>query len=681
MPTQPNQASFKSSKSSIQEEPFQPFIPASAKIPEFTWKSFLVGVFFIIFFGASSVYLALCVGLTVGGSIPISAMLIGPLRRLLRSTVLENNLIQTIGSAGESIATVTVYTVPAFILFQGGERYFHYPQLITLAAAGGLLGILFMIPLRRSLIVREHKTLHYPEGSACAEVLIAGEKQGGSASPVFVGSLIAAIYWLMMKLLGLWKEMPYLIHRAAQGVYPNATLTLSATPEYLGIGYIIGPRTSTQMMAGALLAWLVLVPLFSVFPSLGALLRAKDVVTTLQDLGVSAALQGPPSASQIHTAYIKYIAVGAVIGAGIIALLKTVPIIIGSFRTVVDSLKNRGNVSQARTAKDLPMWLVLPGALVLVILIALLPHLPGKFPGSLLSSLLIVIFGFFFVTVSSRFVGVAGYTIEPITPMTFTTVMATAVLLLLLGWTSVPYQLAVIPIAAVVCIAAGNAGATSQDLKTGYLLGATPYKQQLGLILGVLISAAVVAGTILLVDRSIPQVTHAIGYVAPGQEGPKFGAPQATLLAMLIKSMLGGKMSWGLVLVGVGLSVVLELCGAMALSVAIGLYLPVSMTTAIFLGSLLRWFVKRQQRKSLSAVENELSKGMLFATGLVAGGAFAGMIFGFFSGFFPSTAKLLDLGHEYWKNLGTWGDLISIGMFLCLGVALYRYARKDLPPR
>ncbi len=662
---------------------FKPYVPASQDPSEFSIKSVLLGILFAIIFGTSSVYLALCAGLTVGASIPIAVMVIGLFRKMRKNTILENNLVQTLGSAGESVSSVLIFSSVAFIFIAGGDKYFQYKQLMTIGMLGGLVGIFFMIPLRRSLIVKEHATLKYPEGTACAEVLIAGEKQGDLAKPVFLGSLVAMGYWIFMKLLGLWKEIPTLLRRTAHDFYPNATLTMNVTPEYLGIGYIIGPRVTLQMLGGGLFAWMVLIPLFSAFPQIATFLKARDVFTTLKELGISAgAIQDLPTAGQVHAAHVKYLSVGTIVGAGLITLIKTFPVIVGSFRTVVEALRGRGEPrALARTEKDLPMWLVLAGPFVLILMVAVLPYLPGSFPSSLLMSLLVFIFGFFFVTVSSRFVGVAGYSIEPVTPMVFTTVMATCLIFVLLGWKGDVHQAMVVTVGAVVCIAAGNAGATSQDLKTGFLIGATPYRQQLALFIGVVLSALVVGGTILLIDHSIPNVPHAIGYVAPGQDAPKYAAPQATILAMLIKAVMSGKMPWGLVLIGVALAIVIELSGLMALSVAAGIYLPLSTTTAIFVGSLIRWLVMRKQKEqsaSHSLKDMELSKGMLYATGLVAGGAIAGMLLGFFAGFFPNPAKMIDLGREYWnsKRIQPFGDYLSIAAFFVLGYLLYRKAKQ-----
>lgn len=652
---------------------FVPFVPAEQAPREFTIKSVLVGVFFALLFAVTSCYLALRAGLTVGGSIPIAVLSIAFLKRLGKSTILENNIIQSIGSAGECISAVTVFTLTALIFLKDGTVYFRYTQIATLAMVGGLLGVLFMIPLRRTLIVKEHKTLPYPEGTACAEVLMVGEKQGNLAKPVFVGAFMGSLYWVLMKLLGLWKETPYLLRRGAQAIYANATLSINVTPEYLGIGYIIGPRSATQILVGGLFMWLAIIPLFAALPKLPLWLGAKDVPTALAALGLpSPGLNEPPTAAQLHAAYGKFIGMGAMVCAGLIILFRTLPIVRDSLKSAAQTFKEKRGLSLLRTEKEIPIQWVLVSAVAMVLLIAFLPNLPGKFPGSLLLSFLIVVFGFFFVTVSCRFVGVIGYTVEPVTPMMITTVMATCLIFLALQWTDTSHQAMVILIAAVVSIAAGNAGASSQDLKTGFLVGATPWKQQIGLLLGVIVSALVVGKIVLLIDGSMPGIPHAIGYAPPGEE-PTFAAPQANLLSMLIKAVTSGKMPWGLVLIGAGLAIIAELCGAIGLSVAAGMYWPISTVLGVFAGAFVRYLA---QRKGKQYAEGDLSPGMLYATGLVAGGALIGMILGLFSGFFPDQARLFDLGHQYWKHLEPWGDYFAIVLFMGLGALLYRRTRR-----
>lgn len=666
--------------SSELNQPFHPYVPPQQHIPEFTWRAVLLGVLFATLFGAASVYLALRAGMTVAASIPISVLAIGLRTRKSKRTILENNLIQTIGSIGGSMAGNIIYTTVAFLFLAGGTRYFGYLQLVTLALLGALLGVLLMVPLRRSLIVKEHGTLLYPEGKACAEVLLAGERSGNPARPVFWGSVVAAVYWVGMKLLGLWKRIPYLVHQLPSEFYPNATFPMEITPEYLGIGYIIGPKASIQMVAGGLFTWLVLIPLFSAYPSISTWLGAPDVATILHKFFETPLkdIHHPATAGEIHAAYVKLIALGAVVGAGVMTLLKTFPVIVGSFRTVVDTLRSKRNAAELRTEKELPMGVVVFGAPLLVLSLVFLPHLPGTFPYSLVLALVVLVCAFFFVTVSSRFVGVVGYSVEPVSSMMFTTAMGTCLLFYALGWTQEAHQLMVVTAGAVVCLSAGISGATSQDLKTGFLLGATPYKQQIGLIIGVLVSSVVVAKIVLLVDQSLPNVSHAIGYRLPGQDTPDFNAPQATLLAMLIKVGLGGKMVWGLILLGLGFAVLFQLSGATALSLAAGMYLPLSTTSVICIGALIRWVTQRKKGPHAhhgSLKETELNKGTLYATGLVAGGALMGMTLGLLS----KWTQWANLGREYWKSIGVWGNLIAVGVFLLLAGTLYAYSRESEP--
>lgn len=651
--------------SSKETSAFQPFVSPNRHIPEFTGKAVLLGMFFAIVFAVSSVYLALKSGFPVAGSVPISVIVIGTFKRWAKSTILENNMVQTIGSAGESIASGVVFTLPSLIFLAEGRTYFTYTQILTLALVGGLLGILFMLPLRRSLIVKEHKTLLYPEGTACAEVLIAGEYQGASAKPVFWGAAIASGYWILMKLFGLWNQIPYLFERSGKPFYPNAMITMYVAPEYMGIGYLAGPRVALQILGGGLFAWLVLVPLFSTFPQLAVWLKAPALVTS-----------GIPDAWTIHKHFVRYIAIGAVVGAGASTLIKTMPIIVGSFKNVIDTLRDRVPKSNLRTDKELSLWAVLIAAGVMVLLVAFLPNLPGKFPYALVYPLFIFVFGFFFVTLASRFAGIAGYSIEPTSAIIITTVIATCLLFIAFGWTSHMHEAMVVIIGSVVCIAANNAGATSQDLKTGFLVGATPYKQQIGLFIGVVTSAVVVSVTIIFIDHSIPHVTHAIGYAPPVVAGgkpipPDFSAPQATILATLVRDMLGGKVPWVLVLLGVGLTLLSEWCGAIALSIAAGLYFPLHITTALAIGSLVRWLVTRREHQEGTNASTEVSKGMLYAAGLVAGGSLSGMILGFLN------TTRFDLGKSYWIRHEFFGNFAAFGVFLALAFLFYKQSRQN----
>ncbi len=664
---------------------FEPFVPPDTKTRELTPKSIFFGVLFAAIFGVSSVYLALRAGMTLGGSISIAVIAVGLLKRFGKTTLLENNMVQSIGSAGESMAGGIIFRISGFLFLIEGAKYFTYSQIVTCAIIGGLLGILFMIPLRRSLIVKEHHKLLYPEGKACAEVLIAGEKQGPVMKPVLWGSLVGTIYWVLMQFLGLWKEVPYIIHRAANDRYPNAILNIEVTPEYLGIGYIVGLRTTFQIFIGSMFTWLILVPFLSAWPQVGVWLGGKDVAGMLHNLGVPiGTILGPPTGAQVHSAYGKFIAIGAVIFAGVGTLIRTIPVIVASFKNAVESLKARTLRIQLRTDKDIPIGAVILGIVALVILMPFFPYLPGKFPLSILISLLIILFSFFFVTVSSRLVGVVGYSMEPTGPMMYTTVMITCVIFFLLKLTHASHQPMVLMIAAIAITAAGNAGATSQDLKTGFLVGATPWKQQIGLIVGVVISTLLVGGIVILIDRSIPGVSHAIGYLAPGEDAPKFAAPAANLVAILIQAFFSEKIPWGLMLLGAMLAGIARMCRLNALAFAAGIYLPMSVTTAMFFGALIRYVVTKREKKNDTPSEtkppttSELSPGMLYATGLVAAGSIAGMVFGLFGAFFPKQASMFDLGKSYWKSISPWGDYLSVLTFLVLGFLLYQGARRKL---
>jgi putative OPT family oligopeptide transporter len=656
---------------------FQPYVPADQAPAEFTFKAIALGSLFGIIFGAATVYLALKAGLTVSASIPVAVLSIAVFKKLGNSTILENNMVQTIGSAGESIAAGVVFTLPALLFLSDGEHYFRYLQITTLAAVGGVLGILFMVPLRRSLIVKEHGNLPYPEGTACADVLIVGEKGGNLAKRVFVGVYTAIGYKLLMIVLGLWKEFPKL-STGSRSAFPNATLDCDITPEYLGVGYIIGPKIAAEMFSGGVLSWLVLIPLISLF------VPEAQRISDLHALGFGDHWIATTSqAEQIYRAYIRYIGAGAVCCAGVMTLLRSLPTIVSSFRDSMRDLRSAragGAEAQKRTDRDLPLSFVLGGAVALVLIIALLPNLPGNFPGSLFMGVLIVIFGFFFVTVSSRIVGIIGSSSNPISGMTIATLMATCLIFVSLHWTKDVHQSMALMVGAIVCIASANAGATSQDLKTGFLVGATPIKQQLGLIIGVLVSTLVIGGTILLLDHSVPGEVHGIGSSA-------MPAPQGTLMATIIKGLLAQKLPWGPVLVGVFLAFMAQLAGAHALSWAVGAYLPVSTTAPIWVGGLLKGVLDsrkaRQHDKKESKESEEIGPGMLYATGLVAGGSLAGIAIAMLVGFGGKIVPVLDIGKSYWTKLPQLavtgvGDIIGYAAFGGLCLLLMRNANaKD----
>ena len=662
---------------------FRPYISADQKIAEFTPKAIILGVFFGILFGAATVYLALRAGLTVSASVPIAVLAIAVFKKLGKSTILENNIVQTIGSAGESVAAGVVFTVPALLFLSGGADYFQYVQITVLAIFGGTLGVLFMVPLRRALIVKEHGKLPYPEGTACADVLIAGERGGNLAKMVFAGVGASLLYKFLYGVLGLWNEAPIWFRTKKESTtYPAATLDVSVTPEYLGLGYIIGPRISSELFSGGLLAWMALIPLIAIF------VPESRVVADLKNLGFSDAwMYNNSYANWIYRAYIRYIGAGAVACAGVMTLIKTLPTIVGAFRESVKSFGARGESGTAkRTEQELGMGVVLVGSLVIVLLLAVIPGFPhGPFPGSLLMSLLIVVFGFFFVTVSSRIVGIIGTSSNPISGMTIATLMATCVVFVVIGWKGDIYQAVALCVGSIVCVAAANAGATSQDLKTGFLVGATPKSQQWGFIIGVVTSAFVIAITLFVLDQTYR------GSEAHGIGGPKLAAPQATLMATIIKGLLAQNLPWAPVLVGVFLAFMAQLAGAHALSWAVGAYLPVSTTAPIWIGGMMKsladWM--RRKKEGVAKEESELSSGMLYATGLVAGGSLGGVLIAFVAFFGdrvlkmdkPTLLERLDIGQKFFPDLKNGlvsGGILCAVVFAVLCVLLVRNAQKKL---
>lgn len=651
-------------ESNSSETKFKPYIAPSDLIPEFTPKAIILGAIFGIIFGAATVYLGLKVGLTVSASIPIAVLAIAVFKKIGKSTILENNIVQTIGSAGESVAAGVVFTIPALLFLPGGEEYFHYFQIFVLALAGGILGVLFMIPLRRSLIVKEHAVLPYPEGTACADVLIAGEKGGNLAKKVYYGLGIAFLYKFFMSILGLWKDIPaYIFSR--KSALPNGTINGEITPELLGVGYIIGPKIAGIMVAGGVLSWLVLIPLITLL---------GDNLTTVFAPGTKLISQMSPS--EIWSNYIRYIGAGAVTFGGIVTLIKSFPTIISAFKDSFADLKeNRANSKnntktvKIRTEKDIPLVFVLVGSVLLVLFMTLIPNIPTNF----LSAIMIVVFGFFFVTVSSRIVGIIGSSSNPISGMTIATLMATSLIFVGVGWTGNVYQPIALVVGSIVCIASANAGATSQDLKTGYIVGATPVKQQIGLLIGVLASVVVIGFTLLLLNNTL-----GIGPITEVHSNP-LPAPQATLMATVIKGLLSQNLPWGLVIIGMGIAAVMELSGVRSLPFAVGAYLPLSTSSPIFIGGLIKWFVDSKKKSKVE--ESEIGPGALFSSGLIAGGALTGILIAILIGTpfgVDASGKeiyLIDkLNTGFAENLGAAGDLVSLVLFAALAFILFRFA-------
>ena len=640
---------------------FKPFVPDESKMAEFTIKSILLGSIFGIIFGAATVYLALKAGLTVSASIPIAVIAITLGKKFFNTTILENNIIQTTGSAGESIAAGVVFTLPGFLFLSAnengsssGEMYFGYISILTLAIFGGILGTLMMIPLRRSLIVKEHESLPYPEGTACAAVLKAGEKGGDFAKTAFQGLGFAIVYAFLQKVFHVIAEAPEFVTKQTNKFFPSASIAGEITPEYLGVGYIIGFKIAGVLVAGGVIAWLGLIPLLATVVPMDTTAAQLVKLGYLKDL---ASAGGPgnwnpmthtfsDTAGAIYRAYIRQIGAGAVAAGGFITLFKTIPTIISSFKDSMASSKiNESHQKVKRTEQDLNIKIVLFGSIGLIILMTLLPQIPGtSIFNKLLIGVLVVLFGAFFVTVSSRIVGLIGSSNNPISGMTIATLMGTCLVFIAIGWTGKVYEPMALVVGGMICIAAANAGATSQDLKTGYLIGATPKYQQMALFVGAIVSSIFIGLTVKILDTPTTEmlnqgIHHAIGSDA-------YPAPQGTLMATLIKGILSYNLDWQFVLVGVFLSITMELCGVNSLSFAVGAYLPLSTTLPIFAGGCIKKGVAfMQTRKGEAPEDEELGKGSLFATGLVAGGALAGVLIAMLTVNYSSIVS-----NEFFKN-------------------------------
>jgi OPT family oligopeptide transporter len=695
-----------------EEKEFKPYISDGTILPEFTARAVILGCIFGVIFGAANVYLALKAGLTVSASIPIAVLAISIGRKFLKTSILENNIIQTTGSAGESIASGVVFTLPAFLFLSSPKDadFFNYWTILSLAAIGGLLGTLMMIPLRRSLIVKEHGVLPYPEGTACAQVLIAGDKGGNFALTAYLGLAAAAIYAVLQRVFHVICDVPTYLVNQKNKFMPSARIDCEITPEYLGVGYIIGPKIAGQLVAGGVLAWLGLIPLlaFLLPPDTIALQHVKlGLLSSLVNDGSSSyggwnhlthTFADPAEA--VYRAYIRQIGAGCVAAGGFITLFKTLPTIISSFKEGLKSMKERGGVvTQKRTEKDLSLKVTLIGCSFLVLIIALLPNIPSAgILGKLLIGILVIVFGFFFVTVSSRIVGIIGSSNSPVSGMTIATIMGTSLVFIAFGLTGKVFEPLVLVVGSLICIAAANAGNTSQDLKTGYIIGATPRSQQYALFIGAIVSTFVVGLIVKVLDTPTPDqvlqgIHHAIGQ-------PGLNAPQGTLMATLIKGLQSQNLDWQFVMVGVFLAITVELMGVNSLSFAVGAYLPLSTTLPIFAGGcvkgLVDWNAKRKKEK---VEDSELGKGSLFATGLVAGGALMGVIVAILTVAAnsqkdpknpdaPSFMDKLSLqnfisgvpAHDNvpaQAGIGAgWYAVLGVAFFLGLAYMLYRIARK-----
>lgn len=584
---------------------FKPYIPADKITPEFTATSIIMGIILAVVFGAANAYLGLRVGMTVSASIPAAVISMAVIRVIMKKdSILESNMVQTIGSAGESLAAGAIFTLPALFLW-AKEGVMEQPSLLEIsiiALCGGMLGVLFMVPLRNALIVKEHGTLPYPEGTACAEVLLAGEEGGSSAKSVFAGMGIAAAFKFIVDGLG-----------AAGGVVTapvkalKTELSFEVYPALIGVGYICGPRIASFMFAGGLLGWFVFIPAIVTF--------GADIVMYPASVSISE-LYASGGASAIWSSYIRYIGAGAVAAGGIISLIKTLPLIIRTFTDAVKGLKGNAGSGTLRTEQDLNMKVIGIGVIAMILIMWLVPSVPV----TILGAIIIVIFGFFFSTVSSRMVGLVGSSNNPVSGMAIATLLIATALLKVTGSVGAEGMQGAIAIGSIICIVAAMAGDTSQDLKTGYILGATPKKQQIGEIIGTVAAALAIGFVLILLDT------------AWGFGSSAIPAPQATLMKMIVEGVMGGNLPWTLVFIGAFTSIAFEVVGISALPVAIGLYLPMELSSTIMIGGLVRLAYDKKNEKSGTKEKNaDAGSGILFCSGMIAGEGLVGILLAIFA--------------------------------------------------
>ena len=579
---------------------FKPYIPADRVMPELTVTSIVMGMLLAVIFGAANAYLGLRVGMTVSASIPAAVISMGVIRVIMkRNSILESNMVQTIGSAGESLAAGAIFTMPALFLW-AEEGLCDMPSLVEItliALCGGVLGVLFMVPLRNALIVKEHETLLYPEGTACADVLLAGEEGGANASTVFSGMGLAAAFKFVVDGL---KVLPSDVAFAFKSF--KGEIGMEVYPALLGVGYIVGPRVASFMFVGSIVGWLVIIPMICLFGP-DTWLYPADVGTTIADLYAAG------GAAKIWSTYVKYIGAGAIATGGIISLIKSLPLIITTFRDSIKSMKGGKNTNTARTAQDLPMQMILFGIVAMILIIWVVPAIPV----TLLGAAIIVVFGFFFATVSSRMVGIVGSSNNPVSGMAIATLIVTTFILKATGNTGAAGMVSAISIGTVICIVAAIAGDTSQDLKTGYLLGATPKKQQMGEIIGVVVSGLAIGGVLYLLNA------------AWGYGGAEVPAPQAGLMKMIVEGIMGGNLPWALVFIGVFLALGMEILRIPVMPFAIGLYLPIYLNATIMIGGVVRMFMDGRKNVDEKTKNDQVTDGTLYCAGMIAGEGLVGI--------------------------------------------------------
>ena len=615
---------------------FKPYIPADRVMPELTVTSIVMGMLLAVIFGAANAYLGLRVGMTVSASIPAAVISMGVIRVIMkRNSILESNMVQTIGSAGESLAAGAIFTMPALFLW-AEEGLCDMPSLVEItliALCGGVLGVLFMVPLRNALIVKEHETLLYPEGTACADVLLAGEEGGANASTVFSGMGLAAAFKFVVDGL---KVLPSDVAFAFKSF--KGEIGMEVYPALLGVGYIVGPQIASYMFVGSIIGWMVIIPLICLFGP-DTWLYPADVGTTIADLYAAG------GAAKIWSTYVKYIGAGAIATGGIISLIKSLPLIITTFRDSIKSMKGGKNTNTARTAQDLPMQMILFGIVAMILIIWVVPAIPV----TLLGAAIIVVFGFFFATVSSRMVGLVGSSNNPVSGMAIATLLIATMSIKASGKTGIDGMTAAIAIGSVICIVAAIAGDTSQDLKTGYLLGATPKKQQMGEIIGVIVSGLAIVGVLYLLNA------------AWGYGGAEVPAPQATLMKMIVEGIMGGNLPWNLVFIGVFLAIALEILRVPVMPFAIGLYLPIYLNASIMIGGVVRMFMDRRKNVDEETKTKQTTDGTLYCAGMIAGEGLVGILLAIFAvfGINVSIGESVNFG-----NIG--GVVLMVIMILCL---------------
>ncbi|MCI7158036.1 MAG: oligopeptide transporter, OPT family [Flintibacter sp.] len=641
----------------MEEKKFQPYVPADKVMPEFTVVSIVLGAILAIVFGGANAYLGLRVGMTVSASIPAAVISMGVIRKILRrDSILENNMVQTIGSAGESVAAGAIFTLPALFMW-AKEGMGNAPGLVEIgliALCGGVLGVLMMIPLRSALIVKEHGVLAYPEGQACAEVLIAGEEGGAKASTVFSGLGIAAVYKFITDGLKVFpSEITYDI-----SAYKGSGVGIDVLPALAGVGYICGAKVSSYLFAGGILGWLVIMPLMVLFGGDAVMFPVVD--KTINELVAAKGV------SALWSNYLRYIGAGAVACGGVLSLVKSLPLIVRTFKDAMGDYGKGRTVSTLRTEQDLSMKVVLLGVLLVAIVLWLVPAIPLN----LFTALIVIVFGFFFATVSSRMVGLIGSSNNPVSGMAIATLLISTMLLKATGTVGIEGMTAAIVIGGIICVIAAIAGDTSQDLKTGFLVGATPKKQQIGELIGVAVSSVAIGAILYLLSMAWG-----------GYGSNDLPAPQAMLMKMIVEGVMGGNLPWNMVFAGVFIAIVVEVLGIPVLPFAIGLYLPIYLSVPMMLGGALRWFLEKRKYASEKDKNDTVQSGVLYSSGLIAGEGIVGILLAVLA-IIPAglNAKGETLYVSDKINFGEVFSIGNIGGLICFAVILftiYLFATKD----